>query len=63
MNSNWGRCSQVTWQVIKDAMGGIMYDLSSMKFKNTFDSPKDKVQKEFDDLYESIQGAFRNLED
>jgi len=55
--------NKVTWQVIKDAMGGIMYDLSSMKFKNTFDSPKDKIQKEFDDLYESIQGSFRNLED
>ena len=54
---------QVTWQVIRDAMGPIMYDLSSMKFKNTFDDGEVKVKREFDDLYENIQGAFRNLED
>jgi len=55
--------NKVTWQVIRDAMGNIMYDLSSMKFKNTFDEGEGKVKKEFDDLHESIQQAFRNLED
>jgi len=55
--------NKVTWQVIRDAMGPIMYDLSSMKFKNTFDDGEVKVKREFDDLYENIQGAFRNLED
>jgi len=55
--------NKVTWQVIRDAMGNIMYDLSSMKFKNTFEEGEGKVKKEFDDLHESIQQAFRNLED
>jgi len=34
-----------------------------MKFKDTFEEGEPKVRQEFDDLYEKIQGAFRNLED
>lgn len=55
--------SRVTWQIIRDAMNSIMYELSSMKFKDTFKDSEAKTQKEFDDLYETIQQAFRNLED
>lgn len=44
-------------------MGSILYDLSSMKFKDTFKEGETKVKKDFDDIYENIQQAFRNLED
>lgn len=54
---------QVTWQIIRDVMGNIMYELSSMKFKDTYKDGEEKIKKEFDDLYEQIQQAFRNLED
>ncbi|CAL4060743.1 unnamed protein product [Meganyctiphanes norvegica] len=55
--------NKVTWQIIRDSMGQIMYELSSMKFKDTFKDGEAKIQKEFDEIYENIQTAFRNLED
>lgn len=55
--------NKVTWQHIRDSMGPIMYELSSMKFKDTFKDGEVKIQKEFDEIYENIQAAFRNLED
>lgn len=55
--------NKVTWQIIRDSMGQIMYELSSMKFKDTFKDGEAKVRKEFDEIYENIQTAFRNLED
>lgn len=54
---------QVTWQIIRDSMGQILYELSSMKFKDTFKEGEAKVKKDFDEIYENIQLAFRNLED
>lgn len=44
-------------------MGNVMHELSSMKFKDTFKEGESKTKKEFDDLYESIQQSFRNMED
>lgn len=44
-------------------MGTIMHELSSMKFKDTFKDGETKVRKDFDEIYENIQQAFRNLED
>jgi len=55
--------NKITWQNIRDTMGPIMYELSSMKFKDTFKDGEDKIRKEFDEIYENIQAAFRNLED
>lgn len=55
--------NRVTWQIIKDSMGNILYELSSMKFKDTFKEGEAKVKKDFDEIYENIQQAFRNLED
>ncbi|KAA0192747.1 Atp6v1a [Hyalella azteca] len=55
--------SRVTWQIIRDTMSNLMYELSSMKFKDTFEDGEAKVKKEFDELYERIQQAFRNIED
>lgn len=55
--------SKVTWQIIRDSMGQILYELSSMKFKDTFKEGEAKTKKDFDEIYENIQQAFRNLED
>lgn len=55
--------NKVTWQIIRDSMGNILYELSSMKFKDTFKDGEAKVKKDFDEIYENIQQAFRNLED
>ncbi|KAG0720493.1 V-type proton ATPase catalytic subunit A [Chionoecetes opilio] len=55
--------NKVTWQIIRDSMGQILYELSSMKFKDTFKEGEAKVRKDFDEIYENIQLAFRNLED
>ncbi|RXG58536.1 V-type proton ATPase catalytic subunit A [Armadillidium vulgare] len=55
--------NKITWQTIRDTMGPIMYELSSMKFKDTLKDGEEKVRKEFDEIYENIQQAFRNLED
>ncbi|XP_053656191.1 V-type proton ATPase catalytic subunit A [Cherax quadricarinatus] len=55
--------NKVTWQIIRDSMGQILYELSSMKFKDTLKDGEAKVQRDFDELYENIQQAFRNLED
>ncbi|XP_066939194.1 V-type proton ATPase catalytic subunit A-like [Macrobrachium rosenbergii] len=55
--------NKVTWQIIRDSMGQILYELSSMKFKDTFKDGEAKVKKDFDEIYENIQQAFRNLED
>ncbi|KAK8384929.1 hypothetical protein O3P69_014476 [Scylla paramamosain] len=55
--------NKVTWQIIRDSMGQILYELSSMKFKDTFKEGEAKVKKDFDEIYENIQLAFRNLED
>lgn len=55
--------NKVTWQIIRDSMGQILYELSSMKFKDTFKDGEVKTKKDFDEIYENIQQAFRNLED
>ena len=54
---------KVTWGTIREAMGDIMYQLSSMKFKDPVKDGEQQIRKDFEDLYESMQTAFRNLED
>lgn len=55
--------NKITWNVIKEAMGNILYQLSSMKFKDPVKDGEEKIKADFDQLYEDIQQAFRNLED
>lgn len=55
--------NKITWNVIRDAMGNILYQLSSMKFKDPVKDGEAKIKQDFDQLYEDIQQAFRNLED
>ncbi|KAJ6222060.1 hypothetical protein RDWZM_000605 [Blomia tropicalis] len=55
--------NRVTYAMIKEAMGDVMYQLSSMKFKDPVKEGEAKIRKDFDELYENMQQAFRNLDD
>ncbi|XP_021913540.1 V-type proton ATPase catalytic subunit A isoform X2 [Zootermopsis nevadensis] len=55
--------NKITWSVIRDSMGQILYQLSSMKFKDPVKDGETKIKADFEQLHEDIQQAFRNLED
>jgi V-type H+-transporting ATPase subunit A len=55
--------NKVTWNTIRDHMNDIMYQLSSMKFKDPEKDGEEKIKKDYDELYEQMQTSFRNLED
>ncbi|MCP6116822.1 hypothetical protein NL387_26405, partial [Klebsiella pneumoniae] len=55
--------NKVTWNVIRDAMGNVLYQLSSMKFKDPVKDGEPKIKADFDQLLEDMSAAFRNLED
>ena len=55
--------NKITWNVIREAMGNVLYQLSSMKFKDPVKDGEAKIKADFEDLNESMQTAFRNLED
>lgn len=54
--------NKVTWATIREAMGPILYQLSSMKFKDPAEGEA-KLKAEFDEMYENMQTAFRQLEE
>jgi len=55
--------NKITWNVIREAMRNIMYQLTSMKFKDPVKDGEAKIKADYDELYENMQTAFRNLED
>ncbi|KAJ8887963.1 hypothetical protein PR048_007447 [Dryococelus australis] len=55
--------NKITWNVIRDSMSNILYQLSSMKFKDPVKDGEQKIKADFEQLHEDIQQAFRNLED
>ncbi|XP_053213071.1 V-type proton ATPase catalytic subunit A-like isoform X2 [Panonychus citri] len=55
--------NRITWAMIREALGSTMYELSSMKFKDPVKDGETKIRRDFDDLAESMQQAFRSLED
>ena len=55
--------NKITWSVIREAMGNILYQLSSMKFKDPLKDGEAKIKADYDALHEEMQQAFRNLED
>lgn len=55
--------NKITWNVIRDAMGNILYQLSSMKFKDPVKDGEAKIKADYEQLHEDLQQAFRNLED
>merc|ERR1719175_469748 len=55
--------NKITWNVIRESMSQIMYQLSSMKFKDPVKDGEEKIKGDYDELLENMQTAFRNLED
>merc|ERR1711971_294774 len=55
--------NKITWNVIRESMSQIMYQLSSMKFKDPVKDGEEKIKADYDELLENMQAAFRNLED
>lgn len=55
--------NKITWGTIRDHMNDILYKLSSMKFKDPVKDGEAKIKADYDELYEEMQTAFRNLEE
>ena len=55
--------NKITWQIIKEHMGGILYELSSMKFKDPSKESEATIRAQLTDLHERMLVAFRDLED
>lgn len=55
--------NKITWGTIRDHMGGILYELSSMKFKDPNKESEQKIKQDLYDLHERMLAAFRELED
>jgi len=55
--------NKITWNVIREAMSQIMYQLASMKFKDPVKDGEAKIKADFEELNEQMTTAFRNLED
>lgn len=55
--------NKITWAVIRDSLGDIMYKLSSMKFKDPVKDGEANIKKDYEQLHDDMQTAFRNLED
>jgi len=55
--------NKITWNVIRESMSQIMYQLSSMKFKDPVKDGESKIKADYEELLENMQAAFRSLED
>jgi V-type H+-transporting ATPase subunit A len=55
--------NKITWAIIREHMGDLLYQLSSMKFKDPNKEGEAKIKADFEELYEKMQTEFRNLED
>jgi len=55
--------NKVTWSLIRESLGDVMYRLSSMKFKDPVKDGEANIKKDYDQLYDDMQTAFRNLEE
>jgi len=55
--------NKITWSIIKEHMGGILYELSSMKFKDPSKDSESTIKAQLADLNDRMLAAFRDLED
>ncbi|MGH0182303.1 UNVERIFIED_CONTAM: hypothetical protein FKN15_009207 [Acipenser sinensis] len=55
--------NRITWGIIRENMGEILYKLSSMKFKDPVKEGEEKIKADYAQLLEDMQTSFRNLED
>eukprot|EP00054_Salpingoeca_dolichothecata_P003683 m.28057 g.28057 ORF g.28057 m.28057 type:complete len:608 (-) comp14069_c0_seq1:112-1935(-) len=54
--------NKVTLATIKEQMGDIMYQLSSMKFQNPSEKSEQQILQEFKELKDKMSDAFQNLD-
>ncbi|XP_029030369.1 V-type proton ATPase catalytic subunit A-like [Betta splendens] len=55
--------NKVTWTMIKEQLGDVLYKLSSMKFKDPVKDGEAKIKADYAQLLEEMQNAFRALEE
>jgi len=55
--------NKITWGTIRDHMGDTLYQLSSMKFKDPLKDGEEKIKKDYEELLETMQTTFRNMEE
>uniref|UniRef100_A0AAY4AUL3 H(+)-transporting two-sector ATPase n=1 Tax=Denticeps clupeoides TaxID=299321 RepID=A0AAY4AUL3_9TELE len=55
--------NKITWAIIREHMGEILYRISSMKFKDPVKEGEAKIKADYAQLHEDMQNAFRTLED
>eukprot|EP00112_Aurelia_sp_Birch-Aquarium-sp1_P015141 Seg3329.1 transcript_id=Seg3329.1/GoldUCD/mRNA.D3Y31 product="V-type proton ATPase catalytic subunit A" protein_id=Seg3329.1/GoldUCD/D3Y31 len=56
--------NKITWGIIKEQMGdNVLYQLSSMKFKDPVKDGKETIMNDYRELYDQMQQSFRNLEE
>lgn len=55
--------NKITWGIIRDQMNDILYKLSSMKFKDPAKDGEAKIKASYEELYDEMHTAFRNLEE
>jgi len=58
-----GSEKKVTYAMIKESMGDLLYRLTSMKFKNPNTETKDQIIDDYEKLNDDLAASFRNLED
>merc|ERR1711915_708898 len=46
--------NKITWNVIREAMSTIMYDLAKMKFKDPVADGEEKIKADFEELNEKM---------
>lgn len=54
--------NKITYNIIREQMGQIMYKLSNMKFKDPYKDGEQRIKADYEELHEEMQGAFSNLE-
>ncbi|XP_016887010.1 V-type proton ATPase catalytic subunit A [Cynoglossus semilaevis] len=55
--------NKITWAMIREHMGEILYRISSMKFKDPVKDGEAKIKAEYAQLHEDMQNSFRTLEE
>uniref|UniRef100_A0A3Q2PRF5 H(+)-transporting two-sector ATPase n=1 Tax=Fundulus heteroclitus TaxID=8078 RepID=A0A3Q2PRF5_FUNHE len=55
--------NKITWAMIREHMGEVLYRISSMKFKDPVKDGEAKIKGEYAQLLEDMQNAFRTLEE
>ncbi|KAJ2937491.1 hypothetical protein O0L34_g17535 [Tuta absoluta] len=55
--------NKITWNIIRESMGSVLYALSSMKFKDPEKDGEKKITEDYEKLLSEMTEAFRVLED